>query len=250
MMKFFIASLLLISIAFSDITCSSGQTYVKFTKKCGASWATEEKFEIYSGGTKIYTSPTFANSETRVIEQCLTASTNNQYELKMIDTYGDSWYAGAWLMVEGPYGNRIFKNFLTSSTEETYPLSLYTPVMKQDQWKLYSGSMTDPNWTQYNFGDSSWAQVTLGSVTTSVSGVHYFRKTFAGLANMAAYELAMNYRYGIVAYINGNEIYRDNMPEGAVSSSTLATGSYTAVEFHNIIRPAAEVANAQSVLAV
>ena len=76
MMKFFIASILLLSIAFSDITCSSGQTYVKFTKKCGASWATEEKFEIYSGGTKIYTSPTFANSETRVIEQCLASSTN------------------------------------------------------------------------------------------------------------------------------------------------------------------------------
>ena len=76
---------------------------------------------------------------------------------------------------------------------------------------------------------------------TSVSGTQYFRKTFAGLANMAAYELALNYRYGIVAYINGNEIYRDNMPDGAVTSSTLASGSYTAVEFHNIIRPGAEV---------
>ena len=89
------------SIALSDLSCTDGQTYVKFVKKCGYSWATEESFEVYSGSTLLYTGDTFANNEERTIEQCLTSSTNNQYTLKMIDGYGDSWYEGAHLTVYG-----------------------------------------------------------------------------------------------------------------------------------------------------
>ena len=40
------------------------------------------------------------------------------------------------------------------------------------------------------------------------------------------------------------------MPEGPITSSTLASGSYTAVEYRSFIRPATDVANSQSVLAV
>ena len=67
---------------------------------------------------------------------------------------------------------------------------------------------------------------------------------------MAAYEASFNYKDGIVAYINGIEIYRDNMPSGPVSSSTAATGSYAILDYHSIIRPGSEVASTQSVLAV
>ena len=205
---------------------------------------------MYNGATKEYTSPALVNSQYRDVEVCLPAAVNNQYTLKLLDSYGDSWTAGSWLQAEGLYGNIVFRNFLTAQREESYALSLYYAVNKNDQCKLYSGSMTDPSWTQYNFADSSWVQVTLGSVTTSVSGTQYIRKTFAGLANMAAYELSINYRYGIVAYVNGVEVYRDNMPEGTITSSTLATGSYPTADYHSIIRPGNEVANAQSILAV
>ena len=237
------------SIALSTITCTSGQVYAKFSKKCGTSWANEESFEVWGGGVKLQTSPTFENNELRVLEYCLTATTNSQYQVKMIDSYGDSWTSGSWLMVEGINGNRVFKNFLAASREEEYTISLYSGVNKNDQWRLTSGTVSG-SWTEYNYGDSSWAQVTLGSVTTEVSGPQYFRKTFTGLANMAAYELSMNYRYGIVAYVNGNEVYRDNMPDGVPTPSTFASGSYTTVEYHAVIRAGAEVSNSQSVLAI
>ena len=61
---------LVVSIALSDLTCSPGQTYVKFIKNNGVSSASQESFEIYDGSTKLYTSPTFANSEERTIEEC------------------------------------------------------------------------------------------------------------------------------------------------------------------------------------
>ena len=101
------------SIALSDLSCSSGQTYVKFVKICGGSYAYEESFEVYSGSTLLYTSPTFANNEERTIEKCLTSTTNDQYTVKMIDGYGDSWYDGAYLAIYGVSGNVVFKSFLT-----------------------------------------------------------------------------------------------------------------------------------------
>ena len=245
----FVLTVLLISTALSTLACNSGEVYFKISKKSGGTFASEEFVDIYNGNTKLYTTPSHANNELRVVEQCLTAAANNQYTIRLRDTYGDSWTAGSYAMVEGPYGNVVFKNFLTTSTQEDYPLSLYMPIMKTDSWKMTTGTVSG-DWTQYNFGDSSWTQVTLGSVTTQPTGTQYFRKQFAGLTGMAAYEVSMKYRYGIVAYINGAEIYRDNMPTGTVSGSTAAIGSYSTTEFHAMIRPGNEVANAQSVLAV
>ena len=79
------------SLVLSDLTWTSGETYVKFVKKCGVSAASQESFEVYSGSSLLYTSPAFANNEERTIEQCLTSSTNNQYTLKLLDSYGDAW---------------------------------------------------------------------------------------------------------------------------------------------------------------
>ena len=113
-----------VSIALSDLTCSDGQTYVKFIKNNGDSFADEEVFEVYDGSTLLYTSPQFANNEVRTIEQCLTSTTNHQYILKMTDGYGDSWDSGSFLTIYGQYGNVVFKNMLTDSDEETHQFSL------------------------------------------------------------------------------------------------------------------------------
>ena len=234
---------------FSDLTCTSGQTYVKFFKVCGSSYASEESFEIYDGSTLLYTGDDFANNEERTIEQCITSSTNNQYTLKLIDSYGDSWYNGAYLTVYGQYGNVVFKNFMTDDDEETYQISLYYGISENTTWVMTTGSAST-GWTDYSFEDSSWSEVTLGSVSISVSGTQYFRKQFSGLASMAAYDVRLYYKAGIVAYINGAEVYRDNMPAGDVTSTTAATGEYDELAYHGFIRPGTEVSSSQSILAV
>ena len=132
-MRTAILSAILLSIALADITCTSSQVYLKVSKQSGASWACEESYEIYGNGALLYTSPTFADGELRVTEYCLTATTNSQYSLKIKDSYGDSWASGSWVMLEGLYGNRVYKGFLTASLEETVPFSLYYGVSKQDQ---------------------------------------------------------------------------------------------------------------------
>ena len=184
--------------ALSDLTCTSGQTYVKFVKKSGYSYANEESFKVYDGSTLLYTSPTFANNENRVIEQCISSSTNDQYVIDMIDSYGDSWSTGSFLTIYGKYGNIVFKNMLTDSRKETYTVSLHYAIQKNALWQMTSGSAST-GWTTYSFSDSTWTNAQLGSVTTAVSGTQYFRKPFVGLANMAAYDVRLYYKAGVVA---------------------------------------------------
>ena len=222
---------------------------MKFVKKCGSSWASEESFKVYDGSTLLYTGSNFANSETRTIEQCLPSSTNNQYTVELIDSYGDSWYAGSYLSIFGRFGNVIFKNMLVDPNQESYPFSLYYGIDQDSTWKMAS-DIASTGWTEYSFSDSTWMDATLGSVTTSVSGTQYFRKQFVGLSEMAAYDVRLFYKAGVVAYINGVEVYRDNMPEGDVSSTTAATGEYTELAYRGFIRPGSEVASQQSILAV
>ena len=236
----------------STLVCQQGQVYVAVTKQC-QSWANEESYTILNGGTTLVTSAAFANYEQRTDEYCLPATTNNQYSINFHDSWstaGDSWESGSWVSVAGEYGNVFFKNYMTEKRDELFPLSLYYPIMKNQQWKMFSStSSIASDWFAVNFSDGNWEQVTLGSVTY-VTGTQYFRKQFAGITDMAAYEARFNYRYGIVAYMNGVEIFRDHMPEGAVTPGTGSTGAYDAYEYHGVIRPAGEAEGTNNVLAV
>ena len=219
------------------------------TKKCTTA-ANEESYQILSGTTVLKTSSAFVDKEQRTDEYCLVATTNHQYLFKIVDSYGDSWSAGAWVSVAGLYGNMVLKTMMVDNHEEEYLLSLYYPIVKSAEWKMYvSASTIDPNWNSLGYDDHTWNSLTLGSIPSSVSGTQYFRKTFTGLPNMAAYEVEMNYQYGIVAYVNGMEIFRDHMADGAVSPSTSSSGGFNDYEYHGFIRPAKEV-EASSVLAV
>lgn len=60
----------------------------------------------------------------------------------------------------------------------------------------------------------------------------------------------MKYQYGIVVYMNGAEIYRDNMPEGSVTSSTAALGGYSSLQYHGVIRSGLEVTSGQQIVAM
>ena len=229
------------------LVCQNGQNYIKIIKKSTTS-AAEESFTISDGSTVLVQSVTFTNNAEQTFEYCVTQNTNSQYSLEMKDSWGDSWTNGSYMEIRGIYENIFFKNFMADKVREQYSLSLYYPIMKTSQWKMTTGAAS--GWTQYSFGDSSWTTVTLGSVTSQLSGTQYFRKTFSGVSGMAAYETRLNYRYGIVAYLNGAEVYRDNMPEGAIADSTPSSGEYSEASFRGFVRPGKEVESSQSVLAV
>ena len=125
---------------------------------------------------------------------------------------------------------------------------MYEPIEENASWKVSSGTVAD-SWTSLSFDDSQWATVDLSNPTVETSGTQYFRKTFTGLANLAAYEVRFKFQYGIVAYLNGNEIFRDNMPAGAVTPTTPASGGYATANYYGVIRNGAEM-NGAGILAV
>ena len=220
--------------------------------KSGMSGTNHELFKVYSGSTLLYTGSGFADGEIHIMEQCLTSTTNNQYYLECLDSLGNAWSRDSYLTIFGKHGNAVFKSVSTNMNRKTHAVSLYYGIEQDATWKMTSGSITN-GWTAYSFSDSTWSEGTLGSDTLSsmsVSGNQYFRKQFVGLSDMAAYDVRLLYKAGVIAYINGVEVYRDNMPAGMITSSTAATGEYPELAYRGFIRPGSEVASQQSILAV
>ena len=151
-------------------SCAAGEIYVSITKKCMDA-AEEESYQIYKDNTLVVSSSPFADNEQRTDDFCLPSSANNQYVLKLRDSYGDSWVGGAWISVAGAYGNIVFKNYMTSDEEESFLLSLYYPLSKQQQWNAYFTKDTiDESWTALAFDDSTWEAMVPATTSTQQIG--------------------------------------------------------------------------------
>ena len=234
------------AVVFS-LDCTETENYVKIIKK-SERYADEEAFAVKYGTTTLIQSITLTSQTTQTFEYCIAKNPKNLYTLELIDTANDSWTNGAWIEIRGIYDNVVFKNMMIASGKETYDLSLNYPIMKNAEWKMTASA--SGTWTQYSYDDSTWTSVTLGSVTAPASSTQYYRKTFTGVADMAAYDARFFYHCGIVAYINGVQIFADNMPDTPVTATTPATGCYSAAAYRAVMRPGSEIQNAETVLAV
>ena len=77
----------------------------------------------------------------------------------------------------------------------------------------------------YGEGDETLPVVSYGPSDTNKYPATYFRTTFNGgsIAGLAALTLNVKRDDGIVVYLNGTEIVRDNMPAGTITYQTLAS---------------------------
>jgi hypothetical protein len=125
-------------------------------------------------------------------------------------------------------------------------------INKKDIWKYFDGgTLPSVTWTSVDFDDATWsegaAQLGYGNdgETTVVSyGVDpsrkhittYFRKAFDQADVDALNELSGSILFddGVVIYLNGEEVYRNNMPDGAVANNTPA---FQAVSIENTFTP-------------
>ena len=209
----------------------------------------DESVVIYDGTTKLYTTPTFSSNAERVVETCIKKTANLQYRVSLLDSGKNSWSNGAWVDIRGKYMNTFFKSFLKESTEENYALSLYYGIDKESFWKY--NSALEEGWTTYSFSDTAWEDYTYSENSTAiVSGTQYYRYKFVGIPMMAAYECRIRYMYGVVVYVNGNEVFRDNMDDGPVTPTTPSTGIRNPMDYRGFMRTGSDITNAESVLAV
>ncbi len=127
-------------------------------------------------------------------------------------------------------------------------------ILENSNWNYYDLEQEPPNvgsfnWTQLNYDDTTWssgnAEFGYGdSQTTEINNntkTAYFRKTFnvTDTSQFDILEIEAVRDDGIVVYINGSEVWRDNMPSGAVNYSTFASttvsGSDESTFFSNTI---------------
>lgn len=112
-----------------------------------------------------------------------------------------------------------------------------------ESWNYYDAGMapsTDgegDTWIETDFDDSGWSSGNAelgygdGDETTTISSstlTGYFRKSFTVSALEVAFaDLNLNLTYddGAVVYLNGTEVWRVNMPGGAVNYSTFASST-------------------------
>ncbi len=130
--------------------------------------------------------------------------------------------------------------FSSSSTFTTLASGTDSLITTNSSWKyLDNGSDQGTAWRAASFNDGAWVSgnaelgygdggeatvVSYGPNSSAKYTTTYFRKSF-NVANALAYTtLSLNAVRddGIVVYINGTEVYRNNMPTGTISYNTLS----------------------------
>ncbi len=131
--------------------------------------------------------------------------------------------------------------------------SFYSTLIakRSGSWKYRdNGADQGTNWTAIDFVDTAWSTGTgiFGyggntEATTSITGnrtnTYYFRKQF-NVSNPALFSsllLEVVRESGVIVYLNGIEIYRDNMPASAVNYLTPAVNSVTARTYRRATIP-------------
>ena len=112
-----------------------------------------------------------------------------------------------------------------------------------ESWKYYDAGNQPANdgegdtWKEIDFDDSTWSTGNAelgygdGDETTVISSsalTGYFRKTFSASAIQIAFadlDLNLTYDDGAVVYLNGVEVWRVNMPGGAINYGSLASST-------------------------
>ncbi len=142
----------------------------------------------------------------------------------------------------------------TTSSDITFDLELLgnsAPVgliNYGDVWKYLDNDTRPSNWETSGFNDAAWSSGasqlgygdgdeatcvasggggTLCTPTGNKYTTTYFRKTFTvtGLVNYNSFTLSVVRDDGVVVYINGIEVARDNMPGGTPSHNTFASAA-------------------------
>jgi PKD repeat protein len=190
-------------------------------------------------GTGINTTHTYSSVGSFVVTLTITDNAN------FTDTHTDIVYVtGSGTTTLIPYnGNWQYKDN-NSDQNTTNPTWKTAPTLT-------------PAWATGNaelgYGDGDEATIiSFGANAANKHITTYFRKVFsvANAASISALELNMEIDDGAIAYLNGSEIARYNMPTGIVAHNTLATTSIEdqITTYTNI--PASLLINGNNVLAI
>lgn len=226
------------SFSLTITLCTKPNVQLRF-RKINKSSASQEHYTVNKAdGTAIFTSPEFVASVDYTHLMCIPAQV---ITVNIWDTGNNGWYTNAGLYIdyysgeENTYHTMAFLYERAADTVRAYKFDLNYPLYNHEStWKYLQGS-TPANWyaTTEPAGFSNFPMSPLPATT---SNVWLFRNTFtvASKSGYAGLDVRVKSRAGLLLYINGNEIFREFLPDGEISTSTIPTGGATSTTYKSI----------------
>ena len=136
-----------------------------------------------------------------------------------------------------------------------------------EDWKFFDQLPPAENWNTLDFDDSDWQQgksplgygesiiettLSFGDDPDNKNPSVYFRRQFSVNDPSVLAKLVGRIRAddGAVVYLNGSEVYRQNMPEGTITETTNASSSAKEGVFEQFLIAPSQVVAGRNVLAV
>ena len=171
----------------------------------------------------------FVNWNTLSIPMCQHATTYGLILKKNDNTGWGSNYVNVKLVD----GSILLKESLAAgATQKTYNFNPgYAVAPKWSTWSYHiDGSAAPAGWNALATAPADWATAMTAEMPQAqgVTSYYYTKFTLGALGDYAVMDISVNVRGGAVVYLNGEEVRRINMPEGEITSSTLATNLYSA----------------------
>ncbi|KAK8801175.1 hypothetical protein WA158_001945 [Blastocystis sp. Blastoise] len=173
---------------------------------------------------------------------------NGIYTVTISDSYNDGW-DDAYFEVLLEDNTRILQGSIGGTEgERSFPIELnYILNPKLTLWTYHiSTSDVDVAWNTITYVPTDWKESIPGGFDKPDSITQYYRSLFT-MQNKELYGsavISIRTRYGVIAYINGVEIYRDNVPGGYLASNiycfeereeTISLGTALGVAFSSIV---------------
>ncbi len=189
------------------------------------------------------------------------------YEQIDLSAHIDKLVAGNNLVAVEVHQRNLSSSDLVMDMELRYGVGTppVTVLARLSNWK-YEDSGTDlgASWRNNGFDDGNWpsGDAILGFgesyITTTLSSgnpTYYFRREFTlndAPSAIGSLKLFANYDDSFVAYLNGQEVARQNLPGGNINYNTLASGNHEggAYEEINLTNHIAELMQGTNLFAI
>ena len=214
-----------------------------YTKRTGLS--KNEGFNLYAPGsqTALYNSPLFEKNTIVTKNVCIPKTDFDTYDIWS----SEDWDKASYVQFYGPYGQSFFKG---SHVRSDLSLVFYTPIPKNSLWFVLSNR--GMHWTDNEWVQGSTEEMAAERVPVFVSGRMFFLRKVISIPTdvMAAYEIRVKYKHGIILYVNGYEILRDNMNNGFIAFDAYNINSYSTYEYRGTVRNGFELGSVSASIAI
>ena len=234
-------------IEFDVGTCPDNQSLMILSRSYGRKG---ESLIIYTMSGDVVLNIRFSNRE---YEQALCMA-NAEYRVVMNTTLSSgSWGVGEELLIRDSWNDLLASMSLSDGSGEAVEYFTINYVLLDDQLMRYSSaSGMNEEWNSLDFKDSDWSIGSSGGFGHFRRNTVYFRREFI-VDNKNKYPIFafdLEVLDGIIAYINGIEVVRRNMPMSEVNENTLAIDRYDQLIWHRTSIPSTLLENGRNVLAV